>query len=150
MSEEEKNHEVPLTAFAVLINDDDEVLIMRRTPNKRYGEKFTVPGGHMDAGENVLLAAVRELKEETGIETKVEDCDVLGVLHTNFHKEYMHFVVRVNKWTGTHKIMEEDSCDIMYWCLFDNLPDNMLHWPKLAINMCMNDDGPRYITEVGW
>ena len=51
---------------AVLVIDQDEVLLMHRL---RHGEEYyVVPGGGMEAGEDAPHAAVREIKEETGLD----------------------------------------------------------------------------------
>ena len=60
----------------VVADNDGKILMIRRTDN----ENWAVPGGGMDLGESIRDAAVREVKEETGI-----DIDVTGVvgIYTN-------------------------------------------------------------------
>ena len=48
-----------------------EVLLMRRYRVER-GEYFVIPGGSVEDGEDVAEAAVRELREETSLEFKLE------------------------------------------------------------------------------
>lgn len=55
----------------VVSNDDGEVLLIRRTDNQNWA----VPGGAIDLGESMVQAAVRETKEESGI-----DCSVTGLV----------------------------------------------------------------------
>lgn len=52
---------------AVVLNDRGQLLLIRRTDN----ENWALPGGAMDLGESISQAAVRETKEETGIDTEV-------------------------------------------------------------------------------
>jgi ribonuclease HI/ADP-ribose pyrophosphatase YjhB (NUDIX family) len=52
----------------VLIHDEEVLLIKRAAPGSYQGY-FEVPGGSMDAGEDTVI---REFKEETGINVKVE------------------------------------------------------------------------------
>jgi ADP-ribose pyrophosphatase YjhB (NUDIX family)/predicted RNase H-like HicB family nuclease len=54
----------------VVTNDADDILMIRRTDNGNWA----VPGGAIDLGESVAEAAVRETREETGIE-----CEVTGI-----------------------------------------------------------------------
>lgn len=64
------NSMVPAVSV-VVANDAGEVLMIRRSDN----DKWALPGGAIDLGESVAQAAVRETKEETGI-----DCEVTGLV----------------------------------------------------------------------
>ncbi|MEX0281708.1 MAG: NUDIX hydrolase [Arenibacterium sp.] len=57
-----------LGALAVLVKDDHVLLAQRR--NKPDAGLWGYPGGHVEWGETVLEAAVRELREETGVMAK--------------------------------------------------------------------------------
>lgn len=48
----------------VVVDDAERILLIRRTDN----ENWAVPGGGMDLGESIGDAAIREVKEETGID----------------------------------------------------------------------------------
>lgn len=52
---------------ALVVNDQGQLLLIRRTDNGNW----SLPGGAVDAGETLRQAAVRETREETGIECKV-------------------------------------------------------------------------------
>lgn len=55
-------------AAAVILNDAGEVLLTRRADNGLW----CLPSGHMEVGETIEQAAVRETREETGLEVVVE------------------------------------------------------------------------------
>ena len=57
----------PNHAQVVLINDKGEIcLVSRKTDHKDFG----LPGGKLDEGETYEQAAIRETKEETGLDIK--------------------------------------------------------------------------------
>ncbi len=51
----------------VVVDDRDRILMIRRSDN----DNWAVPGGGMDLGESIADAAIREVREETGIEVEV-------------------------------------------------------------------------------
>jgi ADP-ribose pyrophosphatase YjhB (NUDIX family) len=55
----------------VVVNDVGEILMIRRTDN----DNWAVPGGAIDLGESVGQAAVRETREESGVE-----CEITGIV----------------------------------------------------------------------
>jgi ADP-ribose pyrophosphatase YjhB (NUDIX family) len=55
----------------IVVNDAGEILMIRRTDN----DNWAVPGGAIDLGESVAQAAVRETREESGIE-----CEITGLV----------------------------------------------------------------------
>lgn len=70
----------PVVVLAVPTTDNGVVLI-RRNNNPAYGE-LALPGGYMETGETYQEAAVRELREETGIELLPADVRLIDLDHT--------------------------------------------------------------------
>lgn len=60
------------TADVVIYEPDRGVVIIKRK-NPPYG--YAIPGGFIDEGEQAEVAAIREMKEETGL-----DVELLGIL----------------------------------------------------------------------
>jgi ADP-ribose pyrophosphatase len=56
---------------AVVFNDRDEILLIKRGKAPHYG-RWMIPGGTLEWGETLEQAAVREVREETGIEIEIE------------------------------------------------------------------------------
>src|SRR6266700_3471869 len=64
------NSIVPSVNVAVT-NQADEILLIRRSDN----DNWAAPGGAVDLGESLTQAAVRETREESGIE-----CEITGLV----------------------------------------------------------------------
>ena len=64
-----------LVVHALVLNSRNELLIQRRSPNKdRYPGCWDVSsGGFVQSGENSAAAAIRELREETGLEVSPDE-----------------------------------------------------------------------------
>jgi 8-oxo-dGTP diphosphatase len=59
---------VSVTADIVVICGGNVLVINRKNPP--FQDRWALPGGYMDEGETFLEAAIRELKEETGVSLK--------------------------------------------------------------------------------
>lgn len=70
-SSHERRH--PIAAAGVICLRGGEVLLIRRAKPPRAGQ-WSLPGGRIAAGESAERAALRELKEETGV-----DADIAGL-----------------------------------------------------------------------
>ena len=60
----------PKIVATSVVERDGQVLMVRRASQPGYG-LWSMPGGYVDRGEVPEEAAVREVKEETGLEVKV-------------------------------------------------------------------------------
>jgi 8-oxo-dGTP diphosphatase len=58
--------DAPVVAVGVLLLDGDRVLLVQRGRPPQVG-RWTVPGGGVEVGETLEEAALRELREETGL-----------------------------------------------------------------------------------
>ncbi|MBD0401583.1 8-oxo-dGTP diphosphatase MutT [Flammeovirga sp. EKP202] len=58
---------------AIMINDQQEILITQRPLHKSQGGLWEFPGGKIEKGESKEMALVREIKEELNVTIKIED-----------------------------------------------------------------------------
>ena len=68
---------VRIAAYA-WVEREDAVLLVRMSPGGMGAGQWTLPGGGLDFGEEPELGVLRELREETGLDGRVEG--LLGVL----------------------------------------------------------------------
>ncbi|MCM3883898.1 NUDIX domain-containing protein [Frankia sp. R82] len=71
-----KANSVVPSVTAVVVDESNRILMVHKTDNNLWA----LPGGGMDLGESITDAAVRETKEETGID--IEVTGLIGV-YTN-------------------------------------------------------------------
>jgi ADP-ribose pyrophosphatase YjhB (NUDIX family) len=69
-------YEDPKVAAGVVAERDGKILLVRRNHEPMLG-RWSFPSGFVDAGEAVIQAAVREVREETGVEVHIDR--LLGV-----------------------------------------------------------------------
>lgn len=102
-------------AGVVCLRDGDgglEVLLIRRGKPPRLGE-WSLPGGRIEWGERAAEAALRELKEETGVEGEVLGLlDVVDGLFGERHYVLVDYAVR---WTSGEVHAGDDAADAAFW-----------------------------------
>jgi ADP-ribose pyrophosphatase YjhB (NUDIX family) len=61
---------IPTWSFAlVVVRRGDRFLLAQE---KKYGQSWSIPGGRVEPGETFVAAALREVKEETGVPVKLD------------------------------------------------------------------------------
>lgn len=123
-------------------------LLMLRRFNTGYADgQYSVPAGHLDGGETVLQAAVREAEEEVGVRIEAEDLSFSTVMHRIEDDERVDFFVQVRKWEGEPFNAEPEKCDDLHWVHIDQLPENTVEYVRRCIANHLN--GVRF-DEFGW
>lgn len=68
-----------------------EILLLRRYNTGYEDGNYSVPAGHLDGNEEVKAAAIREAKEECGIDLAPADLSLAGVMHRRSFDERIDF-----------------------------------------------------------
>lgn len=116
--------------FGVMILKDSKVLLGQRHVDPQKADSlmngegtWTMPGGKLDFGESFEEGAMREVKEETDIDIRLEDLKVIAL--NNDIVPTAHFVtvgLLCEKFEGEVKVMEPDEITRWEWFDLDNLP----------------------------
>lgn len=98
-----------LTVRGVIKNDDGEILIVKRHPKSRTDpEMWELPGGKVEEGEFFADALIREIKEETDLDSTVgEFCE--AVQNDYMHKRTVQLMMYLEDVTGEVKISDEHT-----------------------------------------
>ncbi len=128
MSEEiyetkDSRHTVRVAVF-ISLERDGKVFLMRRSNTKWAAGLLTLPSGHVELGEKILDAAVREVKEEAGVIVKPED---LEFMHVHYVQDiYSSFYFRATAWEGEAYRAEPELCSEVLWESIDALPKDTI------------------------
>lgn len=130
-------HLMPVAVHLFFINDE-RILMLRRHNTGYEDGKLSVVAGHVDLGESIFQAAIREAKEEAGIEIEYSNIKPIGVMHRKSNDERIDFFVVINKWNGIIKNCEPHKCKELIWINIDNLPNDVIGYIEKAIHNWKN------------
>ena len=126
---------------------DDRVLLLRRFNTGWEDGNYSVPAGHVDAGETVTQAAIREACEEIGVSLEPYDVTVVHVMNRKSEDERIDFFLLVRSWSGEIANREPDKCDDLSWYPVTSLPGNMIPYVRQALR---NSQNGVLFSEFGW
>jgi 8-oxo-dGTP diphosphatase len=98
----------PVPAVGVVCLKGDQVLLIRRGRAPRLGE-WSLPGGRIEPGERAVDAALRELREETGVSARILGLvDVVDGLFPEVGRHYV-LVDFVAEWIAGAPVAGDDA-----------------------------------------
>ncbi len=136
-----------LVAVHLFLLRDDAILLLRRFNTGYEDGNYGVIAGHLDGGEEVIAAAVREAREEAGIRIAPADVTVVGVMHRLSDTERIDFFVAATRWEGEIANREPEKCDDLAWFPLARLPANVIPYVRRAIE---NYRAGRWFDSFGW
>lgn len=112
----------------IILNKEGKVLLGKRHPDPdkadsafRSAGEWSLPGGKLDWGESFEDGAIREVKEETGLDIK--NPQVVSVHNCrNEHAHFMTVGLLATEFTGQPQVMEPDEMTEWAWYDFQNMP----------------------------
>jgi ADP-ribose pyrophosphatase YjhB (NUDIX family) len=135
---------------AWIYNDEtDEVLVIKENPVGPHVEHWKLPGGSSDIGEDIQRTAVREVKEETGI-----DCEFISLLgfrqlhNFRYGKSDLYFVCRM-KPIGNFRQLKMDGNELSAckWMPVDEyIQYHQLHKPN-GLNLVIAEKARRHFNQ---
>lgn len=111
----------------LIVNDNKQVLLERRSANKRFEpNKWALCAGHVEAGEGLKKAMLRELKEELGIDTSEDNLTEFSnkeitIKDSNSHITYFYYI-KLNLKEEEFKIEKEELSEVK-WFEIDEVID---------------------------
>jgi 8-oxo-dGTP pyrophosphatase MutT (NUDIX family) len=146
-----------LTPSAVILilvkreNGKVKVLLQKRQNTGFADGLFDLScSGHVEHGESMSDAVIREAAEEIGVCINKENLRFVTLIHKreeNTDVTYYNGYFACENFIGEPKICEQEKCSSLQWFDIDNLPSDLISDRKCAINAYLN--GINYI-EFGW
>jgi len=136
-----------VSAVHLFLIRDGQILLLRRFNTGYEDGNYSVVAGHLNGDEQVKAAAIREAREEVGIEILPQDLQVVGVMHRKSNDERVDFFLTVTSWAGEIANREPDKCDQLAWFDLDGLPANVVPYVRRALD---NYRQGKWFDSFGW
>jgi 8-oxo-dGTP diphosphatase len=121
------------SAVHLFLIHDHKILLLRRFNTGYEDGNYSVVAGHLNGGEGVKAAMMREAREEAGIKIAPDDLQVVGVMHRISDEERIDFFLAARSWSGEVENREPHKCDRLAWFDMDDLPDNVIPYVERAL-----------------
>ena len=117
----------PVPAVGVVCLRGEEVLLIRRGTPPRQGE-WSLPGGRIEPGERAVDAALRELREETGVQAEITGLiDVVDGVFPDAGKHYV-LIDYAARWVSGEPMAGDDALEARFVAL-DRI-DALIDWTE--------------------
>ena len=114
---------------------DGTILLGERQNTGFEDGKYHFPAGHLEDGETVVEAIIREMREELGIEINPRDlCLALVMHHKDLGDARVGLFFATQTWRGTIINNEPNKCRQLQWFRPDQLPPNLVPYARAAID----------------
>lgn len=117
----------------IILYKNNKILLMKRKNTGSDDGLYELPGGHLEANEDLYDAMIREVKEELVLDLKNEDIKLVYLMH-HYSGERLNFIFKSNIEALEPKIGEPNKCEELIWCDINELPDNTTKKVKLILN----------------
>jgi len=117
----------PVPAVGVVCLRGGAVLLVRRGRPPRQGE-WSLPGGRIEPGERAVDAALRELREETGVEAEITG--LIDVVDGLFPEAGRHYVLidYAARWLSGEPVAGDDAVEARFVAL--DAVEALVDWPE--------------------
>ncbi|MDR2782195.1 MAG: NUDIX domain-containing protein [Holosporaceae bacterium] len=126
-----------VAVYLLLKRGDETLLSLRQNTGYRDGN-WSVVAGHVEEGEGVIDAIIREAKEEADIDIERDDLKVVHVMYYYDDRPYVIFFIDCEKYSGEIRNAEPHKCGGLKFFKENDLPSNTVEALKIAVENIKN------------
>jgi ADP-ribose pyrophosphatase YjhB (NUDIX family) len=137
-------------AVYLILRRQEEILLARRCNTGFQDGNYSLVSGHVEAGESVTAALIREAYEEAGIVLSPEAAKFVHLIHRKSEDGlyYFDFFFTADEWTGEITNCEPHKCDDLRWFSQTRLPLNLVSYVRDVLTQQGIYAHP--FSEYGW
>ncbi len=134
-----------VAVYLVLIKKNQVLLTLRENTGFADG-LYSLASGHLEEGETLKHAMIRESEEEIGISMRPEDLKLVHVMQHKSDKHYLDFYFQCDQFKGNPLNCEPDKCGDVRFFPQEKLPENLVGNVRQALEQINRGS---YYSEYG-
>ncbi|GAM28398.1 hypothetical protein SAMD00019534_115740 [Acytostelium subglobosum LB1] len=134
------NHKLALMSKMPNVNSTEWSILLHKRMNSNFKDgQYGLVGGHLENGETIIEAGVREAKEEADLIINHSDLEIISSIHRHSgDREYIDFFVRCIHYQGEPHNMEPNKCSDLRFFPLNALPPSLIDHIHLGIHNSLN------------
>lgn len=141
-----------IACFVVMKDKDGKIAMVLRKNTGWMDGYYGLPAGKVEYGETYLEAAIREAKEEAGVDIKPKDLKFVHIVHRHgengdLFMDWVDVYFEAAVWSGEPHNAEEDKSERLDWVDIKKDADKIV--PPQADALKKIVSGEPY-SEYGW
>lgn len=137
-----------IASYLIFLKDDAIAFLLRG--NTGYADNmYGLPSGKVEAGESYVEAAIREAKEEVGVDIQAQNLDPVLTVHRKGEDGtyWVDVFFAVTQWDGELSNAEPDKHRTLEWFSPEHFPDSIIPSVRYSLQQIgMN----QHYAEFGW
>lgn len=138
-----------IASYIIFRNSSGQVAFLLRGHTAWMNNHYSLPAGKVENDESFLACAVREAKEEVGVDVAVKDLTHVLTMHRHEQEqnEWIDVFFEAAHWQGKLINVEPQVHNQLSWFSLDKLPENMV--PNVRYGLEQIAMGNKY-CEYNW
>jgi len=127
----------------VVINDQQELLVVCERHRRTSAPYYKLPGGALQAGEHLVDAVLREVREETGVTARFESLVCFRHWHGyRYGKSDIYFVCRLSPLSQDLTMQEEEIEELLWMPVAEYFASDLVSaFNKRIVHAALNSPG---------
>lgn len=150
-SDNDPNQARTRAAVYIMIKKGNKAPFIKRSNTGYRDGEWAMPSGKVDRGESFSAAAIREAKEEVGVDIHPEDLEYVLTLHRRSDDKpdqaWVDVLFVVEKWEGEPYNAEPHKHGELKWLELDELPMTVIEYQRALVEAHKNN---LPYVEFGW
>ena len=110
-----------------------EILLMKRKNTGFNDGEYELPGGHLEANEDLFDAMIREAKEELLLDIDRKSLKIATIMH-HYTSNRLNVIFKLDGKNLNPQIGEPNKCESLNWFNIQKLPANITDKMRTIIN----------------